>query len=124
MLLFDYGHYCLGRQAKDNGIPCYMYFFTKDNGRLGSWHSGEEVYLYGNIPEGSKLYTEEDRELSRSFMNYVLNFAKTGDPNGPGLTLWPDSDGGQKVLELGDEIKERAIPFRDLYDILDEMQGF
>ncbi len=124
VILFTYGHYCLGRQAKENGIPCYMYFFTKDNGRLGAWHSGEEVYLYGNIPKDSKLYTEEDRKLSADFMSYVLNFTRSGDPNGQGLAQWPDSDGGTKVLELGDEIKERTAPFMKLYDIMDEMQGF
>ena len=124
VLLFTYGHYCLGRQAKANGIPSYMYFFTKENGRLGPWHSGEEVYLYGNIPERSRLYTDEDRELSRQFSSYVLNFIKTGDPNGEGLTQWYDSDGGNLMIEFGDKVQMIMAPYRELYKIFDEVQGF
>ncbi len=124
VLLFTYGHYCLGRQAKANGIPSYMYFFTKENGRLGPWHSGEEVYLYGNIPEKSRLYTDEDRELSRQFSSYVLNFIRTGDPNGEGLTQWYDSDGGNLMIEFGDKVQMIMAPYLDLYKIFDEVQGF
>ncbi len=124
VLLFTYGHFCLGRQAQENDIPCYMYHFTKENGRLGSWHSGEEVYLYGNIPDDSKLYDEVDRELSRQFVQYVLNYVKTGNPNGQGLKEWPLSDGGTKVLELGDEVKVTDAPYQDLYEILDKVHNF
>ncbi|MBQ2586719.1 MAG: hypothetical protein II570_07320, partial [Bacteroidaceae bacterium] len=39
--LFTYGHRCWERQAAACGIPAYVYYFTKDNDRLGAWHSGE-----------------------------------------------------------------------------------
>ena len=123
-VLFTYGHYCLGREAVANGIPCYMYHFTKENGRLGSWHSGEEVYFYNNIPDDSNLYTEEDRALSSTTAAYMVNFIKTGSPNGDGLPTWPVFTGNGPVLELGDTIKETPIPYLELYQILDEMQGF
>ena len=122
--LFVYGHFCLGRQAISNGIPCYMYHFTKENGSLGHWHSGEEIYLYGNIPEKTKLYNDGDRELSRNFVSYVVNFAKTGDPNGVGLKEWPLFDRDYKVLELGAEIKETEIPYLDLFYAFDEYNFF
>ena len=80
-LWFGYGHYCLSAQALEQDIPVYEYYFTQENGRLGSWHSGEEVYCYGNIPDGSKLYKEEDRKLSSVMLTYWRNFAETGDPN-------------------------------------------
>ena len=50
---FTYGHFCWSREALENAFPAYEYFFTKDNGRLGTWHSGEEVYCYNNIPADS-----------------------------------------------------------------------
>lgn len=120
-VLFTYGHYCWERQAKANNIPSYIYYFTKDNGRLGAWHSGEEVYLYGNIPEDSKLYDSADRELSRMMVGYYRNFIYTGDPNGEGLPQWQPDDGRNVVLEFGEEVSEHEAPYADLYRILDEM---
>ena len=81
-VFFGYSHYCWTRLAAANGIPVYEYYFTKENGRLGPWHSGEMIYCYGNIPEKSKLFTDADRNLSRVMLSYWANFAKTGDPNG------------------------------------------
>ncbi|MDO4206946.1 MAG: carboxylesterase family protein [Lachnospiraceae bacterium] len=123
-VLFTYGQYCLGREAVANEIPCYMYHFTKENGRLGSWHSGEEVYFYHNIPDGSALYTEEDRALSDMVSSYMINFIKNGDPNGDGLPRWNTFAGTEPVLELGDNVKETKIPYLDLYEILDQIQEY
>ncbi|MBQ7065108.1 MAG: carboxylesterase family protein [Firmicutes bacterium] len=123
VLLFTYGHYCWERQAIAQQIPVYVYHFVKDNGRLGAWHSGEEVYLYRNIPADSPLYTQADHRLSEIFSGYILNFMWTGDPNGEGLPHW-SSGTATTVLELGDEVKETPAPYQDLYRIMDEMYGF
>lgn len=123
-VLFTYGHYCLGREAAENHIPCYMYHFTKENGRLGSWHSGEEVYFYNNIPDNSALYTAKDRALSQTISDYMINFIKTGDPNGKNLPRWNLFTGSGPVLELGDTIKETESPYLELYKILDQIQEY
>ncbi|MBP5660714.1 MAG: carboxylesterase family protein [Lachnospiraceae bacterium] len=123
-IFFDYPHYCLNRLEVKNGVPTYQYYFTKENGRLGPWHSGEEVYLYGNIPADSKLYDDYDRELSRYMLSYFVNFAKTGNPNGDGLKEWPVNEASEDVMEFGDNygmIKERE---HELFAILDKLQGF
>ena len=121
---FSYGHYCWSRQAAASGSPVYAYYFSKDNGRLGAWHSGEEVYLYHNIPASSRLYDASDRVLSDVFSAYVVNFVKTGDPNGEGLPLWESTTDGAALQEMGVTVG----PVRDktlaLYDILDRMQGW
>jgi len=122
-VLFNYGHYCWERQAAACGIPSYGYYFTKDNGYLGTWHSGEEVYFYGNIPEGSKLFTEEDRQLSENIVAYVCNFMRTGDPNGDGLPEWKSGTPGL-LQELNTSIAPVQTEYTELYDILDEMFGW
>ena len=118
---FTYGHYCWTRQASELGIPAYEYYFTKSNGRLGAWHSGEEVYCYGNIPEGSKLYDAADRELSEIFCSYFANFCKTGDPNGPGLPRWEPATDGQTVQELNETVAPVPDPFLPIYEFLDRL---
>ena len=123
LFYFDYGHYCGARLAAENNIPSYMYYFTKDNGRLGTWHSGEEIYFYGNIPPKSSLFTNEDRVLSDTIKAYIVNFARSGDPNVEGLEKWRITD-GNTVQEFGTEVKEVETPYLELYGIMDEMYGF
>ncbi len=123
-VFFDYPHYCLNRLAVVNEIPVYQYYFVKDNGRLGNWHSGEEVYLYGNIPEGSKLYDETDRVLSDVMKGYFANYIKTGDPNGEGLPLWTENLNSSDVMEFGDYIGMASERKHALFDVLDKMQGW
>ncbi|MCR5807947.1 MAG: carboxylesterase family protein [Clostridiales bacterium] len=122
-LFFDRAHYDLNVLAAENGIPVYEYTFTKKNGRLGAWHSGEMVYLYGNVPEGSRLYTERDRELSGEMTAYLLNFVKYGDPNESGLPAWPVNSASDELMEFGETtslIKERKIA---LYEIMGRMKN-
>ena len=124
-VFFDYPHYAYNRLAVANGIPTYTYYFSKHNGRLGCWHSGEEVYLYANIPDGSKLYDEDDRALSKTFSSYFLNFIRTGDPNGEGLAHFAENLDSASYLEFGDNgispVKESERKL-GLFAILDQMQ--
>ena len=122
-VFFTHGHACWTRQAIANGIPAYAYYFSKENGRLGPWHSGEEVYLYGNVPAKSRLYDESDRALGELFSDYVGNFCRTGDPNGEGLPLWEQSTDGKQLMELGETIGMREDRFAAIDAILDKMQG-
>nr|WP_081794620.1 carboxylesterase family protein [[Eubacterium] cellulosolvens] len=140
---FGYSHYTWTRQTAEK-IPVYEYWFTKENGRLGAWHSGEEVYLYGNIPvgkqAGASLYTDEDLETSEVFHSYALNFIRTGDPNGESSgSILPDRRGkalpvwkrsgtegnvpGENVQEIGGEIREVQDENLELFRILDELYG-
>lgn len=124
VVFFNYPHYCLNRLASENGIPAYEYCFSRKNGRLGPWHSGELIYCYGNIPEDSRLFDEHDRYLSRTMMAYFKNFAVSGDPNGSGLPVWEQSPDSTRLLELGDAVEMKDEAFLKLYAVMDRMQGW
>lgn len=121
---FDYPHYCLNRLAVQNGIPVYEYYFSEENGRIGPWHSGEEIYCYGNIPADSPLFDARDRELSRQMLGYWKNFAVSGDPNGDALPQWEQNLTSDRLLEFGEATA--MIPEREheLFAILDKMDGW
>ncbi len=73
--------------------------------------------------EGSQAgdFQDADRNLSAAIQGYWTNFAKTGNPNGPGLPEWPSYDAaGRKFVQFtatANVVVERTSggPFADLY---------
>ncbi len=123
-VFFDYPHYCLNRLAVQNDIPVYEYLFAKKNGRIGNWHSGEEVYCYGNIPDDSTLYDSRDRELSAQMLGYWKSFSENGDPNAGGLPEWKENRGSDSVMYFGDTTEMMSEREHALFEILDKFDGW
>ena len=120
---FGYSHYDWSRRVAAEGRPVWEYYFTKDNGSLGSNHGGELPYAFGNLHRHAWLYDGADEALSETMMKYYVNFIKTGDPNGDGLPAWESvNDAPGQVLELGETVGMIEDPHLALYPILDEDQ--
>lgn len=119
---FSYSHYCWTRRLAGQNKPVWEYYFTKDNGSLGSAHGGELPYAFGNLERHAWLYDDGDRALSEVMQQYWANFVKYGDPNGEGLPAWEQTRDGRTVLELGEQVAPVVEPHLALYDLIDAYQ--
>ncbi|XP_059401886.1 fatty acyl-CoA hydrolase precursor, medium chain isoform X2 [Carassius carassius] len=113
----------LANYHRDAGAPVYVYEFQhppsilrkKRPSFVGSDHTDEIAFVFGSCFADGRIklkedLLEEENELCRTVMAYWGNFARTGSPNGPGLTEWPEFGAEAEYLSIGLEQK----PGKDL----------
>ena len=61
-----------------------------------------------------------DRQLSDTIADYWVNFAATGDPNGPGLPVWPKYNSNLDMVQILDTPVKTSVHPRKLE--LDRME--
>jgi carboxylesterase type B len=93
-------------RKKAGGKPVYGYFFdhTPPGNSFKAFHACDLWYAFGNMDKSWRPFGGEDRALAAQMMDYIANFAKTGDPNGAGLPQWPamkDCGMRMKVFDTG-----------------------
>lgn len=68
----------------------YLYLFDHDlpGSDDGSFHSSELWYVFGTVNRCWRPMTGVDFDISRMMSKAWANFAKHGDPNGPGVPAW------------------------------------
>ncbi|QNF33136.1 carboxylesterase family protein [Adhaeribacter swui] len=73
----------------------YVYRFTRkvpatgEYKKYGAFHTGEVPYAYNNLKFVDRPWEPADHELARIMSGYWANFARTGNPNGAKLPVWP-----------------------------------
>jgi len=111
----------LDRKTGDKDIYRYKLDLAAPPSKFhpGSWafHSDDIEYIFGTIDtRPGAEWRPEDRKLSEEMMGYWTNFARSGDPNGPGLPHWPKYGEGDPVLHLDNPITSRPDENRARYE--------
>lgn len=65
-----------------------------------AFHSCDLWYVFGTLSRCWRPWDASDWELSDRMISYWTNFAKTGNPNGPGLTEWEPFQNDSSILHL------------------------
>lgn len=120
-----------GRAANTTGHhPAYLYFFSRvppgpTAEKYGAYHASEIAYAFQNLGKlGTHSFEDADRQLSETMSQYWVNFAKSGDPNGPGLPKWPAYKKDEDTwLELGTPIRPRPALHKEKLDFFDRFNA-
>lgn len=101
-------------QAARGASAVYLYTFGRaPPGRndefYGAYHMSDIVYVFDNLWAIDRPWTDADRRLARTMSSAWVRFARTGDPNGPGLDYWPRYDEkNDQVMAFGERSQVRT----------------
>ena len=88
----------------------------------GASHFAELWYVFDHLDQQPWRWSAADRRLAEEISTYWINFARSGNPNGPGLPSWPAfTNADSKVLYLGDPIKVGGVASIDNLKVFDSV---
>jgi para-nitrobenzyl esterase len=119
---FDWNMWTWAREQSQRGQGrVFNYYYNNHAPQAeGSGH-GSDVPFHFQTLAARGTPGKEDLALSDMISSYDVNFAKTGDPNGPGLPQWPAfTDQNQLVMVFDGSPSARTYPLLERVKVLDQ----
>jgi para-nitrobenzyl esterase len=118
--------------AATGGVPVYRYLFDQpmppDSGPPplddpGAAHAMEIEYVFGTLDSRHLAWREVDRTVSDLTATMWTNFAKHGDPNGPGVPAWPQwtAPGEKRLMRINAAAAAEPEKDRARYEFQDRL---
>jgi para-nitrobenzyl esterase len=119
-------------QLLTGGSPVYRYEFEQTlplakNAKPGTQpsapHASDIEFVFRVLSSRKLPWRPEDHQVSEMMARYWTNFAKNGDPNGPGLPPWPQYNRqyDYQVMHLMANAAPAPDHYRARYEFLDQL---
>ena len=90
---------------------------------VGAVHGGDIIYAFNNLRLKDLPWTDADGKAADLTSSYWVNFAKTGDPNGPGLPQWsPYDPKSEQLMNLAGDAHMEQMPDKAGVEFLADFQ--
>lgn len=89
----------------------------------GAFHTSEVPFALHTLSKWNRPWKDLDYAVEKFMSGYWVNFVKTGNPNGAGLTEWKKYDAStQPIMEFGEKAVLKPGLFKAEFQVLESVQ--